>query len=103
MEEIRSRAFRPILRKAVFALVLMALAMPLVFMAAESHHDCTGDGCAVCRVLAAVGQLEQEGMTPAGRGLEAPRVCFLPALSLVPVILLLGAQTPVSLWDRMDD
>lgn len=84
-----------------FALVL-ALVMPSLFVAAESHHDCSGDQCTVCKVIAGAVQILQQGA-------DAPHV---PAALAVLVVasaaaclsktLLLSGDTLVSLKVRID-
>lgn len=89
--------------RPVLALTLvLALVTPSLFVAAESHHDCSGDQCTVCRVLAGAIQILQQGA-------DAPHVSAALAVLVVAAAatclgktLLLTGDTLVSLKVRMD-
>ena len=94
---------RPVARRAVALLVTVTLLLPAVFVATEAKHDCTGDGCVVCQVLrGAIALQGTYGPTPSRpqMPLALPRAA---ALTVVVTQLLLMAETPITLKDRMDD
>lgn len=86
----------------VLALVLVLL-MPSLFIVAESHHDCTGDQCPVCKVIAGAVQMEQQG-ADVPHALAAATLLFAAtAVACLLSTILLPTDTPVSLKVRIDD
>ena len=75
----------PFARIAAVAITL-ALIAPSLFIVCEAHHDCSGDGCQVCHVLAIASSLAHAD-SDAPTGSSAP--VLLPALvplTLAPVV-----------------
>ena len=94
---------REITRAGLALALVLVLLMPSLFIVAESHHDCTGDQCPVCKVVAGAVQMEQQGA-------DVPQALAVATLLLAATVaaclrrtLLLAVDTPVSLRVRMND
>ena len=85
-----------------FALAL-AFVAPSLFIIAEGHHDCSGDPCPICKVMAGAVQLSQQGASapdPAcSADLAVPAALIAEAASPV----LVSSKTLVSLKVRMNE
>jgi hypothetical protein len=90
-------------QKALCILLLLTLIIPPLFLITEADHNCSGDSCTVCHVIAAIANLQQQGSA-------APIRPATPVLTAImgPVLDLGGlpilcAATPVALKVRIDD
>lgn len=93
-------------RIAAFALCLvlaLQLGLSALWLARESHHECQGEGCPICRTMAQVARVAGRGALPAG---PAPRPVGLPApasvLAIVACCVALARKTPIDLGVRLD-
>jgi hypothetical protein len=90
--------------RLVSACVLVAaLLLPSVFLVAEGHHHCTGDGCTICKVLDGAVALQNTGADVPD--LPAAAVVFLVSILLAccAYCVLRAPETLVSLKVRLDD
>ena len=88
---------------ARIAMVAVALALiaPSLFIVCEAHHDCSGDGCQVCHVLAIASSISHaDADVPA----ESSTPAFVTALALLALssVARAGATTLVGLKVRLD-
>ena len=98
----------PYRRRALAALLALTVALTFatssLTLSHELHHDCTGDGCAVCAEMAMGLHLVRAGFSapgaPAALGAVLP---VLALLSLGVVLRRAGATTLVSLHVQLND
>lgn len=81
----------------------LQLGLSALWLARESHHECQGEGCPICRTMAQVARVAGRGALPAG---PAPRPVGLPApasvLAIVACCVTLARKTPIDLGVRLD-
>ncbi len=81
--------------------IAFALIAPSLFIVCEAHHDCSGDGCQVCQVLAVASSITHAAAdVPTGPGTLA-LACAIAPLTLVASARV-GAMTLVGLKVRLD-
>ena len=89
-------------RKRIVAIVLaLALLAPSLFIVAEAHHDCAGDGCEVCHALAIAVSIAHESADVPTATATAALVLFFALLSVTAPVLP-SATTLVGLKVRLD-
>jgi len=92
-----SRAFAAVLA----GLLAVAVFSSCLTAAALQDHDCTGDDCAICHVIATAKSVIASAASVAGAGLY---FAGLAPFALTPVLaraLLKSADTPVTLGVRL--
>ena len=94
---------REITRVGLALALVLVLLMPSLFIVAESHHDCTGDQCPVCKVIAGAVQIEQQGADVPHALAAAIVLLSVTVVACLRRTLLLATDTPVSLKVRMND
>lgn len=90
------------IRKRIAAIALaLALLAPSLFIVAEAHHDCAGDGCEVCHVLAIAVSIAHESADVAAPTATAALALFFAVLVVVAPVRP-SATTLVGLKVRLD-
>ena len=87
-------------RYLAFAAAMTLLAVVLFsafFLAVEANHDCTGEDCRICSVMACFEHI-MGGSAPAEKAVTMPAAEVLCTVICIAVI---GAVTPVMLKDRL--
>ncbi len=103
---VRSRAGSGAAANSLFAriaaaAIALALIAPSLFIVCEAHHDCSGDGCQVCHVLAIASSIAHADVdVPAGSSTPA----LIPAFALLAFASVVRAcsMTLVGLKVRLD-
>lgn len=95
-------------KRRIFAAVLclallFVMASAAAYIVLETHHDCIGDGCPICREL----QLCRQVLQTMGTAAAAPAVCAAAALLFVsPAVVrvhAVQAGTLISLKVKLSD
>ena len=83
--------------RLVAVFLAFCLLLPALFVAAEAKHDCPGDGCVVCHVIAGSLQLENMGAPGSGASRQVIPLTLAALVAAVIVRPSRSAQTPVTL------
>ena len=76
----------------------LQLGLSALWLARESHHECQGEGCPICRTMAQVARVAGRGALPRPVGLPAPA----SVLAIVACCVTLARKTPIDLGVRLD-
>lgn len=88
---------------ALCLVLALQLGLSALWLARESHHECQGEDCPICRTIAQVARTASKGALPAG---PAPRPVtlplFAPVLAAAAYRVTLARKTPIDLGVRLD-
>ena len=84
---------------AVLLTILLCISMlgSVLFIAEHTHHDCTGEGCAVCMVLEQCDERVRALGTAVSLFLMLLCVMFTAGSLPAPVLRTAGCETPITL------
>lgn len=88
----------------IIALMLFVVMLfSALFIAHETHHDCTGEGCSVCAMLAVCENMLKNISVAAAAAAVLTAAVFVFVKSLEAAAVFCPAATPVSLKVKLSD
>lgn len=97
------------MRKTKHAALIIALMLFFVmlistlFIARNAHHDCSGDGCSVCAIIAVCENLLKNISAAAAAAAVLAAAVFVFIRSIEAAAVFCPAATPVSLKVKLSD